>query len=242
MFTLLRRFIAVAVLMNSVSAVHAETTKAWKDTGEFSLVTTNGNSKTTTTSAKNTFSYAFTPRTSLDLIGGGLGSSSKGTVTAEQYNASEKVSHKLTDRLSVYERFGWDKDRFAGIRNRYDASTGLGYKLLDLAADKLDSELGGGYINEERTNAPRNEFAAGRAYTKYQHIFNESTKFSQDFEYLHNFKDSDGYRFNAETALITALSTHLSLKTSFLWKRNGKPTPGVVKDDTTTSIALIVNY
>ena len=34
----------------------------------------------------------------------------------------------------------------------------------------------------------------------------------------------------------------VSLKTSFTWKRNGAPPPGAVRDDTITSMALVVNY
>jgi putative salt-induced outer membrane protein YdiY len=108
--------------------------------------------------------------------------------------------------------------------------------------DKLNTEIGPGYVNEERINAPRNEFASGRAYAKYVHTFNAAANFSQDAEYIHDFSDNKDYRLNTESALITSLSTHLSLKTSFVWKHVGKPVAGIGKDDTTTGVALIVNY
>jgi putative salt-induced outer membrane protein YdiY len=239
-------FLAALMILTASCAVRADDApapiKKWKDSGEFSLVTTNGNSKGTTTSAKDTFNYNWNDVTGLELVAGGLGSSSGHTVTAENYNGSEKVTWKLVGKNYVFERFGWDKDRFAGIRNRYDSSAGLGRLLLDLPNDKLNGELGGGYINEQHTDQTHNDFGSGRAYAKYSHALSATSSFTQDGEYIHNFNNPKGYRFNTETALIAALSTHLSLKTSFDWKRNGQPPVGAVRDDTITSVALVVNY
>jgi len=216
--------------------------KPWSDKAEVSLVSTNGNSKGTTTSIKNLLAYAWNEITRLEVAGGGLGSQNNHQVTAENYNASEKYTLKLVGKNYAFERFGWDKDRFAGIQNRYDSSAGLGRLLLDLPNDKLHTELGGGYVGQEFTDGLHDNYASGRAYAKYEHALSASSSFTQDAEYIHNFKDSKGYRLNTETALTAALSTHLSLKASFVWKRNGLPPPGVVKDDTITSMALVVNY
>jgi putative salt-induced outer membrane protein len=223
-------------------AEEAPPEKPWKNAAEVSVVNANGNSRATTTSAKNLFEYNWGKVSLLQLEGAALGARDSGGVTAENYMAREKVTWKIYGRNYVYEQFKWDKDRFAGIANRYDASAGLGRLILDLPKDKLNGELGGGYINEERTDAPRNDFASGRAYAKYVHAFTESSSFSQDAEYLHNFENSKGYRLNTETALIASISTHLSLKSSFVWKRNALPPPGAVKDDTITSMALVINY
>lgn len=232
---------ALADVVPAASADAPMAVKRWKDTGELSAVSTNGNSKTTTTSAKNTFDYR-RDLLGLELVGGGLGSKSKGQVTAEQYNASEKGTYNITPRNFFYEKFGWDKNRFAGIQNRYDASVGAGRELLALPADKIVGELGVGYINEERINQPRNDFASGRAYAKYTHVFSPTANFSQDAEYLANFEDTDDYRLNTETALTTTVSTHVSLKVSYVWKRLNKPAPGVAKDDTIAAAALLINY
>ena len=237
--------ILLSGLFMTSMAVRAEDAppKHWKDMGEFSVVSANGNSKTTTTSAKNTFTYEWT-HAALELIGGGLGSSSRDDVTAEQYNASEKVSVPLTvDKKNyVFEKFGWDKNRFAGYRNRWDGSAGYGREIFKISSSTLISELGAGYINEERIDAPRNDFASGRAYTKFTQILSATAQFSQDAEYLHDFSDRKDYRLNTESALVASISTHLALKASFKWARVARPPTGIGKDDTTTSVALVVNY
>ena len=237
------RYLAVIAAVGAALPLRAqETPKKWADKGEASLVSTNGNSKGTTTSIKNLFNYSWSTVTGLELAGGGLGSKSRDEVTAENYNASEKVTKKVSGDNYAFERFGWDNDRFAGIRNRYDASIGVGRLLLDLPKDKLNTELGGGHVSVEVIDAPHQSYGSGRAYAKYAHAITDSSKFTQDAEYLHNFKDRKAYLLNTETSLTAAVSTHLSLKASFVWKRNGKPPAGVVRDDTITSMALVVNY
>ncbi len=196
--------------------------KPWKNATEFSLVSANGNSKATTMSGKNTLNYGWS-KAALELIGGGMGSKSQGQNTAEKYYASEKVSYKLSDRNYVFEKFGWDKDRFAGIKHRYDSTIGLGREVIKGTKSLLIAELGGGRIVEERYHEKTNSFGSGRAYSKYTYTLSETASFSQDAEVLANFKDKDDYRVNTESALLAALSAHLSLKVSYIWHHVGKP-------------------
>src|SRR5207302_726907 len=83
----------------------------WKDAAELSIVSANGNTRSATSSGKNTFGYDWT-KTNLELIAGGLGSKSNGEVTGEKNFSSEKLSYKFTERNYVFEKGGWDKDRF----------------------------------------------------------------------------------------------------------------------------------
>jgi putative salt-induced outer membrane protein YdiY len=141
---------------------------------------TSGNSKTSTISGKNLFNYDW-DKAALELTAGGLGTESRDTVTAEQYNASEKVSLKLPGKNYAFEKTGWVKDRFAGIKDRYDVSLGLGRHLLDSADDKLFAEVGGGYIWEDRLLGVDNQdFGTYRAYAKYIRTLSASANASQD--------------------------------------------------------------
>ena len=215
--------------------------KPWKENAEVSYVSANGNSRSTTLALKDLFNYDW-KKAALELEGSALKADDAATTIAEQYYASEKTSFKMTDKDYLFERFRWDRNRFAGIEHRYDMSAGIGRKILDLAKDKLSLELGGGYINEERTSSPRNEFGDGRVYAKYIRTLSKTANFSQDIEYMANFKDNEDYRMNTESAVIASVTTHLSIKASFSWKRVNKPPTGFIKDDTFTSVALIVNY
>lgn len=236
--------LALLVVLSAVPSARAEEAppKKWKDTAELSLVSTNGNSRTTTASVKDLFTYDWT-NTKLELEGGALGAKSKGVVTDERYNASEKVSQKVSEFNYVFERFGWEKNRFTGVANRYDSGLGVGRKVLATPRHDLRTELGGGYVNEERTQgAKRVSFASGRAYARYEFTISPTAKASQDGEYLHNFAFADDYRIRTETALQASINAHFSIKVSYLWSRVGKPPPGFIRDDTTTAVALIAGF
>jgi putative salt-induced outer membrane protein YdiY len=218
-------------------------TKAWTNSGEVSVVSSNGNSRGTTTSAKDTFDYKWSAA-SLKLFGSGLGSSSGHQVTSEQYNAGEKVQVPFTtdEKNYAFEIFNWDKNRFAGIQDRYDGSAGYGRQLFCISSDTLKAEIGEGYINEDRINAPRNDFASTRVFAKYVHILSATAQFTQDAEFLNDDRNSKDYRLNMETAIIASLTTHLAIKASYKWNRVGEPPAGIGKDDTTTLVTLVVNY
>src|SRR5688572_22538909 len=113
---------AFSMLMSSARGYAEEPPKKnWESKTELSVVSTNGNSKATTSSAKEAFTYKWT-RTKLDLEAGGLGSKSEGRVTAEEYFASEKFSFSLSERNYLFEKVRWDKNRFAGIEERFDGT------------------------------------------------------------------------------------------------------------------------
>ncbi|MBU2575113.1 MAG: DUF481 domain-containing protein [Elusimicrobia bacterium] len=236
------KILSAAALLCLASAARAqEAPKNWKDTAELSYVKTAGNSKTSTLSAKNLFNRDW-GKAALELAAGGLGTESGDTVTAEQYNASGKISLKLSGSNYAFQKTAWDKNRFAGIKDRFDIALGVGRNFLYLANDKLFGEAGGGYIREDRLLSDNQSFGTFRGYAKYIRTLSPSANASQDLEYLGNLKDSKDYRMNAETAIVTTISTHFSLKASYLWKYSNAPGAGFRKADTTTAVAVIVNY
>ncbi|MBL0058954.1 MAG: DUF481 domain-containing protein [Elusimicrobia bacterium] len=215
--------------------------KNWKNEAQFSFLSTRGNSQSRTLGAGEKFNWA-KDKTGLEAWGHALNVESDNQRTSEKYDAGEKVEWKLTDRNYVFERGLWESNRFAGYSHRYDASLGYGREIVKTTANELFAELGGGYINEQRTRSPRIDFASGRAYAKYVYNFSATSLFSQDGEYLHNFDDPNGYRVNSESALKAGFSTHLALKLSYTWKHVHEPAPGFKRDDNTTLISLLVNY
>lgn len=216
--------------------------KKWKDSAEASFVNANGNSKATTTSAKDTFTLDFDPLTRLELEGSALGSRSQGVVTAEQYYGLQKLQRKWDARDYVFQLYRWDKNRFAKIANRHEISVGAGRELWKTPKDLLTAEAGPGFVSEERIGDKHRSFASSRAYAKFTHDFSATARFSQDAEYLQSLKDKRDNRWSAQTALTTALTSVFSLKTSFVWKHVSQPPPDAIKDDTLTSVALIAAF
>ncbi len=239
-YVLVAGIFAPALFIPAVSGEEPKK-KNWKDVAEVSVVSVNGNTKSNTYSAKNTYNYDWT-RSGLEITGSALGANSEGDTTAEKYSAGEKFTFNLTEKNYAYERVIWDKDRFSGIQSRIDSSVGLGREVIATAKNNLKFELGAGYVNEDRTRGPVNDFTSGRAYGKYVRTLSETANFSQDAEYLHNFDDPEGFRVNTESALTASVSTHMALKISYVWHHVQTPPIGFGRNDTTTTAALVFNY
>jgi putative salt-induced outer membrane protein YdiY len=241
------RILSAILLLAAASSAFADDAavappKKWKDDAEVSFLNTNGNTKTQTTAAKDSFSYDFNTLDRLELDGGGLGARSQGQVTAEQYFAGEKFQRKYDDRDYVFQKYRWNKNRFAGIADLQEITVGVGRDIWKTMDDLLTGELSPGYLNEERVGDTRVSAATSRVYSKYEHVFTATSKFSQDVEYIQNLQDKRDSRINTMTALTTALSAHFSVKTSFVWKRSTLPPAGRSKDDEITQFALIASF
>lgn len=223
------------------SALPGAPTKAWKNAAELSFVNANGNTKSQTFAGKDTYNYNWS-KTSLELIGAALTASDKGQTIAEKYASSEKLAYQVSEQNYLYEKVGWDKDRFSGIKTRWDSTAGFGHEFIKTPRNLFLGELGAGYLVEDRYDEKQNDFATGRAYGKYVFTISKTSAFSQDAEYLHNFENPDDFRAKTETNLTAAISVHFSMKAYFIWKYVGVPPAGIGRNDTLTGVALVATY
>jgi len=235
-------FIALLVALTGIPATYAEE-KKWSDEAELSLVDTGGNTDLLSISANNLLQYTFDE----NLMGtwklSALYGESDGVRNAESYSTEVRLDYLFTDQLYTAGIAGWLKDEFAGIEARYYVGPALGYKLFTGPRHFLLGEVGLSYVTEKYIDSTDEQFIEGRAFVKYKYAFTEKNKFSQSLEYLYNFDDSDDYKVNAETALISSLSDYLSLKASYEIKHDNKPAPQTLEEtDTVLSLALIVNF
>lgn len=233
-------------LMTCISLILATSTlwaaeKPWSNTTSLSFLNANGNTKSSTLGASNLFKWS-RQKMGVELSAGALNTTSKGERTAEQYYAGEKMLYKIDDRNYAFEKYLWERNTFAGFAHRHDVAAGLGREWMKTEKNNFLTELGGGWVNEQRVRAERETFGSGRAYAKFAHVISPTAHFSQDAEYLHNFKDSDDGRLNTETALVSSVSSNLSLKVSYKWNFRNTPPPSFGRNDTLTSVSLIINY
>jgi putative salt-induced outer membrane protein len=217
--------------------------KALSDQAEVSYVQTSGNTKTTTLAAKNLLKYKFTAATTGSWSLGALLGKDQGRTTAESYATELRLDQMLTDRTYLYGLLGWNKNRFAGLDQRYYGGVGAGYKLLVGPSHFLLAEAGLNETKEEYTDNTSKTFLTGRGFAKYEYAFTPKSRFSQSVEYLHNFKDSQRYKVISETALTSALSDILSLKVGYTLRYDNEPIPSTLKKtDALLAAALVANF
>lgn len=217
--------------------------KKWQDEAELSYVHTSGNTEVKTLSFTNLFKYQFTDRLASAWKLGALYGESDGDRSAESYMTDLRADYKLAKRLYAYGQTGYSSDEFAGFDHRYYGGLGVGYKFLDGPRHFFSSELGLNYSTEDYTDGTDNSFVEGRAYVLYEYAINETSRFSQAVEYLHDFDDSDNYRVNSDTALKVQINTVLSLKVGYEVNYDNAPTPtDLERTDTRFYTAIVAGY
>ena len=237
-----RFLIVLGVVLAAVPGAHAEE-KRWSDQAELSFVDTGGNTDVKSLSVKNLLKYGFTEKLIGALKAGSLYGESDGETDAENYFAELRLDYVFAERFFAFGIAGWVRDVFAGINSRYYLGPGIGYKVLVGPKHFMAGEAGLNYVTEEYTDDTDEDYLSGRAFAAYEYVFTAKNKFSQSVEYLYDFDNSDNYNVNSETALISALSDYLSLKTSYVVKYDNEPVPSTLDDtDTTLAITLVVNF
>ena len=237
-----RFLISLFIVFSMVTGVCAQE-KKWSDQAELSFVDTGGNTDVTSLSAKNLLKYEFSDELQAAWKLGVLYGQSDGEKNAESYFSDLRLDYLFTKHLYSFVNAGWSKDKFAGIDSRYYAGPGAGYKFFTGPRHFLLAEISLNYVNEKYIDDTDKEYLGGRAFAEYEYAFTDKNKFSQSVEYLHDFEDSNNYNVNLETALISALSDYLSLKTSYVVKYDNQPVPSTLKEtDTILSVTLVVNF
>lgn len=225
-----------------VSTVWADAPGTWKDQAELSYVDTSGNTDVTTLAAKNKLSYQFTERITglwkVDILNG----KSDGERNAESYYSEVRGDYACTELLFYYAQASWLKDRFADIDSRTILGAGSGYKFLTGPKHFLVGEAGLTYTMEELTDDSDDQYVGGRLFGQYDYQINDTSKFTQSAELFLDLEQMSNYRLNTETALITALNSVLSFKTSYVIKYDNEPADGTDHTDTIMAASLVANF
>ena len=238
----MRFFTVLFIVFAVVTGVCAQE-KKWSDQAELSFVDTGGNTDVTSLSAKNLLEYEFSNELQVAWKLGALYGQSDGDKNAESYFSDLRLDYLFTKHLYSFVNAGWGKDKFAGFDSRYYVGPGAGYKFLVGPKHFLLAEVSLNYVNETYIDDTDKDYLGGRAFAEYEYAFTDKNKFSQSVEYLHDFDDRNNYNVNSETALISALSDYLSLKTSYVVKYDNQPVPSTLKEtDSILSVTLVVNF
>ncbi len=241
--TFLFMVLCIISVVSSSSFAEEKKAKPLSDEGEVSYVKTDGNTQVTSLAAKNLLKYQFNEQWLVSWKAGALNAETAHVKTAENYFTDLKLDYLITPRFYSFVIGGWQQNRFAGIDEHLYGGLGAGYKFLDGPKHFLVGELAVLYVSDKYTDNTKKDYPSGRAFAKYIYAFTEKNKFSQALEYLNDFDDSENYKVNSETALISALNDILSLKAAYLVNYTNAPVPATLKKkDTTTTVALVLNY
>lgn len=217
----------------------------WHDTAEFAFVATAGNAETQTFGVKNKLWRKWT-QSSVEFNAGGVRSESEnvdrfalGTpasfsvednseteVTAEAYYLNGRYDRKISDRLFWFAGGGWDRNRPAGVDNRYVAVGGLGHVWYDREDLKLRSDYAVTLTNQDdviEDPAFDTTFTGLRLSLNYLNKLGAVTTYTHDTILDANVEESDDWRGDMINAVSVAMNSRLALKVSLRWLYDNSP-------------------
>jgi putative salt-induced outer membrane protein len=175
--------------------------------------------------------------------------------TVENYQGKVRYDRFLTESVAAFLSFSGRRDRFQGLDLRLNLDPGLAYYVIDEPKQQFWAEFGydfqydvrrdqniqdelrksGGTVVIDKTETRHSL----RAFAGYKHQFNDHVGFNTGLEFLLGIPDTDYWRLNWDVGLTATISERFSLATTFSWKYDHHPLPGVKKGDTLTAVNLV---
>ena len=226
--------------------------QGWSGKGEAGYVMSRGNTNTDSANAKLDLA---------DVVGDwkhsihleGLYGRSVEITSAERWAALFQSDCQITPRAFGFGALHFLQDEFSGFQYQASATTGIGYKFLVTAADKLTAQVGIGYrrLRPElltmdaagaviaRTPGESTGTAIGTAGFDFAHIFNASTKITDK---LLVESGSGNTSLENDLALVVNMSKKLALSAGFTFQDNTEPPGGLKKLNTLTTLNLVFAF
>lgn len=245
----LRRALCVALTITAVAgssrAQDNEEPKklGWKDSAELALVVAGGNSRTSTFGFGNLLSRIWT-NGELNIEAAGLRTNSttvsripsgssiddfdvietrESTPTAENYLARAKYERQVSSRFFVYGGGGWDRNEFAGMRNRYSGAGGVGNIWHDRGDSRWRTDYGLSVTQEEPTVSGKVTYAGLRLSSDFMRKLTSSTSVTNLTIADENLDSASDFRLESLTAVAVSMTSHLAVKVSLKFQFDNDP-------------------
>jgi putative salt-induced outer membrane protein len=222
--------------------------QGWSGKGEVGYVMSRGTTDTDVANAKIDLG---------DLVGDwkhtmhleALYGRSADITSAERWAALLQSDYQITPRAFGFAALHYVDDEFSGFQYQASATTGVGYKFLDTAANKLTAQIGVGYrrLRPElltmdasgaviaRTPEDSTGNVIGTAGFDFAHTFNAITKLSDKFLVE---SGSGNTSLENDLALMVSMSKTLAISVGFTFLENTQPPAGLKKVNTLTTLNL----
>jgi putative salt-induced outer membrane protein YdiY len=217
---------------------------------EFGFLVANGNTNTSTITAKVNTSQELTSW-SYQIIGNALYKQNQQELDGEENNQasaqklflSGQLDHKLTepdDRLFIYGEY--EKNRFNGFRYQASLAAGWTSRLWHDKQSEFKYSVGPGYaISEvdENNSEENSQNLIIRAALEYRKKFSGNATFRQ---FISTEVDQEFTKTKLETSLSTKLTGTLAMKLSFVINLDTSVGPDIEELDTEAAFTLVYQF
>ena len=216
---------------------------ALSGSAELGGVATSGNTDTRSLTARLSLVHETESwRESLKLEG--YHSSDSDVTTAERSSVEGKVDYKpavlYIEASFFFLTARYVNDRFSGYDYEAVGVLGYGRKLEPTVDTLLELEVGPGHRHRQLHKGPSHNEFIFRAAMKFKWQFTDTSAFTEDG--FVEVGDSGGTYSQAVTALIVAINSRLSLRTTHTLRHNTRVPVGTHRTDTTTAVTLVYAF
>jgi putative salt-induced outer membrane protein YdiY len=219
-----------AMVTTSFAQTAKDSVPPLKVTLDLGYLNAAGNTALSTLSGGENVNYR-APRYELIQSGNVIYSRNNDSTTASQLKTGARLNFLVAKAVGLFVGGGYERNRFAGIRKRFEENAGLAFRLLDQPTDTWLLELGGALNQQTNTLGLHRSYTSLRGATSIRHSFSKTAFLQENFEVLPTTDNWTDTRVNNEISLAAPLSTHVALKISYLIKFDNVPEPGFKKSD-----------
>ncbi len=210
---------------------------------DLSYVLTSGNSHSSSLGFKASFARRFLHNSFALAIGGLRASSSSGervavgtpedfeleapqaVPTAEDYYARGRYEYRARGRLFGSTGAGWERNRYAGIADRWVVDAGLGCVVVSNEKQELRSVLAVTYTDENHAPAepPRSAFLGARLSWDLRRTLFPGTTLTHTLILDQSLEDAQARRLDSQLGLQVAMTKTVGLKVNWRLLFNNQP-------------------
>ncbi len=211
----------------------------WSGEIVFGFLSTSGNSDTRSLNGKLALDYTQDAWKN-SFAATALGSSDEEGATAERYTVGDKLDYNFTEHDYVFAAVDWEKDLYAGIRERTAETVGYGRRVLTGPVHALDLEVGAGARQTEaNVTGEKESELIGRLSGKYVWTLSESSSFKQTLKVENG--ESNTFTESVSELKLTIIGNLYALLSYTV--RNSTDVPvGTEKTDTLTAVNLSYSF
>lgn len=230
--------ISIVAALGTSNAI-AEENKDLTMSGEFGLILTSGNTKSTSARAGLTANQELEKWTN-DYVVNALYKKEDSVKSAQKLFASAQGNYKLENPDNRIFVFGsYEDDEFSAYQYQGTLAAGWSQKVWDNEDSSFEYSIGPGYSFAKLQNDESVNGAILRGALSYRKNVSETSVFTQTFS---TQVGSDNIKSRAESALTAQVAGNLSVKLSLRLDHNSDVQPGFKKLDTETAVTLVYTF
>ena len=210
----------------------------WSGSAELGLITTRGNTETTSSNARFTVNYRAAPwEHQLDLQS--LRTEESGAITADRSEAKYHGKYNFTDKSYYFGILRYEDDPFAGYDQRTTEVVGLGHTFYDTDTITFDVELGAGGRQTEFVDTTDLDETIYHLGADFGWAISKTSSFRQA---LTIEGGDENTVTESTTELKVKINSALAMKATINVIDNSDVPVGTKNTDTTSSVTLVYDF